>query len=1006
MRRLPTARQARSIRLDEQGRSGEPMGLTAAQMAQMSRLLDEALKLDTEGRRRWLEALDPQHQDLVPALRRALLPEEGHGTSADAVATLPEIGALGGDTQGRGSLRAGELVGPYQLIRFLGQGGMAEVWLAQRADGAFKREVALKVPKLSRLRKDLASRFARERDILAALEHPNIARMYDAGVSADGLPYLAMEYVPGEQLLVWCDAKRLTLDDRLGLFLQILDAVQYAHGRQVIHRDIKPSNILVTDSRQVRLLDFGVAKLLAHNEEETDLTQQYGRALTPEYVSPELVRGERIGAASDVYSLGVVLYELLAGSRPYRIKAGASVALLEQAIASAQVERPSTRVGQEAAADRSTTREKLVQRLQGDLDAIVLKALAKAPEDRYASATAMASQVKRSLILSRVRLSTEDETILDVNRAIEALEQTDARLAQVAQMRYFGGYTEREIAETLGVTECTVQQDWEKACAMLKKALDQPVSVSLKSTFPQLLEKMHAGDAEARNALFALAYEELRRLAQARLFEGRRNRVLETNSPVHEWALRFVEAGELRAEDRRAFFAFVSQVMRSVILHSVRERQSERGGGDARQLTLSTEDEETILEVSRAIEALKQTDARLAQVVEMRYFGGYTEREIAEALGVTEHTVQQDWEKARAILKKAHDQLVGVSLKGTTFGKYRLFSEIGHGSSARVYTASRDSESDVALKVFDLGKIDSNVAVVRRFFENELKAVRSLDHPNIVKYLDAGTVGEIPYIAMELLAGGSLERRLERAAYLSVEDVVAMLEPIADAIDYAHRRRVLHRDIKPSNILFSEDGRPVLSDFGIAHILPPREQITATIISEALGTSDFMAPEVMNEAPTSPASDLYSLGITVYYALAGKFPADGTTLFRRSSARVEGRVIPLADRNPAVPSEVSRVVMTAIATDPKNRYQSARAFGGALRLSASGAPGTSRLPDSMPLKPVSSRVGAPEAPGSSDPIVGTPGDGGKRRTWLDYWRYVIVPIIVAIVGAIAAWWLS
>src|SRR6266436_5334752 len=307
--------------------------LSAAQMAQMNRLLDEALDLDPEGRRRWLEVLAPEYEDLKPALRKALLPQEGQATGAEAVAMLPKLGAAGDTTEFGSGLQAGQRVGPYRLVRPLGSGGMAEVWLAQRADGAFKREVALKLPMLSRLRKDLASRFVRERDILAALEHPNIARLYDAGVSGEGLPYLAMEYVHGEPFTAWCDAHRLGLRERLKLFLQVLDAVQYAHGHQVIHRDIKPSNILVTDSGQARLLDFGVAKLLAHEDEQTELTQIYGRALTPDYASPELVRGEGGGAAADVYSLGVVLDELLAGSRPYRLRSGASITLLEQAIA-------------------------------------------------------------------------------------------------------------------------------------------------------------------------------------------------------------------------------------------------------------------------------------------------------------------------------------------------------------------------------------------------------------------------------------------------------------------------------------------------------------------------------------------------------------------------------------------------------------------------------------------------------------------------------------------------
>ena len=174
----------------------------------------------------------------------------------------------------------------------------------------------------------------------------------------------------------------------------------------------------------------------------------------------------------------------------------------------------------------------------------------------------------------------------------------------------------------------------------------------------QLLERMHAGDAGARDALFAAAYEELRRLARARLRESGRNTVLETTSLVHECYLRFAGAGELRAEDRRAFFAYASQVMRSVILNSVRERQAERRGGEAPQLTLSTEiaaslagDEETILRVHEALEVLEQVDARAAQMVQMRYFGGYSDKEIAETLDITERTVQRDWEKARVLLQ-------------------------------------------------------------------------------------------------------------------------------------------------------------------------------------------------------------------------------------------------------------------------------------------------------------------------------------------------------------------
>jgi TolB-like protein/Flp pilus assembly protein TadD len=368
-------------------------------MARMSQMLDEALALDEAGRRAWIERATQEHPDLAAALREALLPGAAQAADLKALMSLPKLGAA--DEAGApaaSGLQPGARVGPYELIRLLGAGGMAEVWLARRADGAFKREIALKLPMVTRLQVGLEARFARERDILASLEHPHIARLYDAGVDPQGLPYLAMEYVQGEPLTTWSDAHRLGIPERLGLILQVLEAVQYAHEKKVIHRDLKPLNILVTDSGQVRLLDFGVARLLeAEATDQPALTSVYGRALTPDYASPELLRGDPIDARSDLYSLGVLLYELLTGTRPYRLKTAASIGLLDQAIATLKVKRPSLQLEQAAATTRNSTVERLARQLRGDLDAIVLMALAKDPAQRYPSAAALTGDLRAYL---------------------------------------------------------------------------------------------------------------------------------------------------------------------------------------------------------------------------------------------------------------------------------------------------------------------------------------------------------------------------------------------------------------------------------------------------------------------------------------------------------------------------------------------------------------------------------------------------------------------------------
>jgi serine/threonine-protein kinase len=376
------------------------MNVSAATWTTLSKMLDEALDLAPEQRATWLAQITRAQPEIGPALQK-LLAAHASAEGDDPLRALPTLPAAP-DAPAAGvhasGLAAGDRVGPYRLLREIGGGGMADVWLAERADGAFKREVALKLPLVSRLRRDLAERFGRERDILARLEHPHIARLYDAGLGAEGLPYLAMEYVPGQPINRYCDYKRLDVAARVRLFGQVLDAVQYAHANLVVHRDLKPSNILVTADGQARLLDFGIAKLLADDEtaQETRLTQLSGRALTPDYASPEQIRGEPLTIATDIYSLGVVLYELLTGGRPYRLKIE-SAAQLELAIVEAEAVRPSSAAAAAGARARSTTAAQLARTLAGDLDTIVLKALAKEPGARYGTALAFAEDLQRYL---------------------------------------------------------------------------------------------------------------------------------------------------------------------------------------------------------------------------------------------------------------------------------------------------------------------------------------------------------------------------------------------------------------------------------------------------------------------------------------------------------------------------------------------------------------------------------------------------------------------------------
>jgi serine/threonine-protein kinase len=302
---------------------------------------------------------------------------------------------------GEAELASGELVGAYRVVRLLGRGGMAAVYLAERADGGFEQQVALKVlPPTRRL--EAIRRFEQERQILARLDHPNIARLFDGGVDPRGLPYLVMEHVVGEPIDVHCDARRATLAERLRLVIAVAGALQSAHQRLIVHRDLKPSNLLVTARGDVKLLDFGIAKLLAAEDADPGLTLADGRPMTPTYASPEQVTGQAITTATDVYQLGLLLYELLTGQRP-QAGSSASLAALVRAVCETDPPPPSRAVlraatgADQLAARRQTTPARLARGLAGDLDAVVARALAKDPQRRYASAADLAADLERHL---------------------------------------------------------------------------------------------------------------------------------------------------------------------------------------------------------------------------------------------------------------------------------------------------------------------------------------------------------------------------------------------------------------------------------------------------------------------------------------------------------------------------------------------------------------------------------------------------------------------------------
>jgi serine/threonine protein kinase len=408
---------------------------TPEQWHEISPYLDHALLLSDQERAKWLSDFRVQRSDLANLLEQ-LLDEHRVLSQEHFLEHQPEQPL-------NGISLPGETVGAYRLISRIGEGGMGNVWLAERADGRFERQVAIKFLNFAVASQGMAERFKREGRILGQLAHPHIAELIDAGVTRNGEPYLVLEYVNGKQIDEYCDERTLDVDARINLFLDVLAAVAHAHANLIIHRDLKPSNVLVTRDGDVKLLDFGIAKLLPDDTNAavpTLLTLEAGSAMTPLFAAPEQLTGGPVTTATDVYAIGALLFLLATGQHP----AGPgphSPAELIKAITEIEPSLVSQTVRSAgnfaSAAKRSATPEKLSRWLRGDLDTVIAKALKKNPAERYASVTALADDLRR--FLGHEPISARRDSLLYRGTKFVRRNRAVAALASLALLAVLTG---------------------------------------------------------------------------------------------------------------------------------------------------------------------------------------------------------------------------------------------------------------------------------------------------------------------------------------------------------------------------------------------------------------------------------------------------------------------------------------------------------------------------------------------------------------------------------------
>ena len=540
--------------------------LTPDELRRLSPLLDEALELPAADRQSWLGRLDGDAAVLQPLLREMLAKaadETGEGALRDPAFTL--MGAAAAPS----SFAAGDPVGVYRLLRPLGQGGMGEVWVAERIDGLLKRAVALKLPLLGVRREVLAQRFGREREILGKLAHPHIARLYDAGISEAGQPFLALELIEGCHITDFCRDQKLDAKAKVRLVRQVIDAVQYAHTNLVIHRDLKPSNVLVDAGGQAKLLDFGIAKLLEDattDAQETELTQLGGRALTLGYAAPEQITGDAVSTATDVWALGVLLYELLSGKRPFE----GDRRRLEEAILTRDAARPAGVVD--------------------DLVTIVAKAMKRKPTERYPTANALGADLDRWLagqpvvarpdsvwyrtgkLVSRNRLATA--TAVGVMVTVLTATVVSVRQAQIAR-------EQTRMAKEEAQTSNAVQ-DFLQSLFQGNSVLDDPAAARKKTA----LELLDEGAARIDKGLDDQPKAKLRILGILVELYGRIGET-EAEGLLAEKRLRFATAAFPGATSERAnALAFVA----GTLAYNGRQTEAKARLEEARRLVAQNPD--------------------------------------------------------------------------------------------------------------------------------------------------------------------------------------------------------------------------------------------------------------------------------------------------------------------------------------------------------------------------------------------------------------------------------